>query len=349
MEIITSHTNADFDALASMVAAKKLYPGARLVFPGSQEKSMRDFFLESAFYALEIDRLKNIDVDSITGLIIVDNRNPARLGKLAGALKRPGVSVSIYDHHPAADGDIRGELEIVEEVGATTTIMVELLRQKGLPITPLEATIFALGIYEETGLAHVRVHHGAGRAGCRVPHLPGGPAQHRLRFHLSRADRRTGRDPEQPDRIRQKLRHQRRAGGDHDAWRSRISFRTSRVLAHKIRDMESLDVLFLVVQMGDKTHVIARSRIPQVNVGMVLGELGGGGHATAASAVVKDMTHVQTTGAPDRHPQTAYQARTGGERGHDLAGQDHPVRQHHRRGGRGHDPVQRERAADHER
>jgi nanoRNase/pAp phosphatase (c-di-AMP/oligoRNAs hydrolase) len=43
MEIITSHTNADFDALASMVAAKKLYPGARLVFPGSQEKSMRDF------------------------------------------------------------------------------------------------------------------------------------------------------------------------------------------------------------------------------------------------------------------------------------------------------------------
>ncbi len=36
MEVISSHTNADFDALASMVAAKKLYPGAKLVFPGSQ-------------------------------------------------------------------------------------------------------------------------------------------------------------------------------------------------------------------------------------------------------------------------------------------------------------------------
>ena len=65
-------------------------------------------------------------------------------------------------------------------------------------------------------------------------------------------------------------------------------------LAHKMRDMEGLDVLFLVVQMGDKTHVIARSRIPQVNAGMVLEELGGGGHATAASAVVKDMTYLQT-------------------------------------------------------
>ncbi len=132
MEVITSHTNADFDALASMVAAKKLYPEAKLVFPGSQEKSMRDFFLESAFYALEIERLKNVDVESITRLIIVDNRTPGRLGKLAQALQRPGVSVHIYDHHPQADGDIKGEKEIIEQVGATTTIMVELLEAKGV-------------------------------------------------------------------------------------------------------------------------------------------------------------------------------------------------------------------------
>src|SRR5574337_542592 len=151
MEIITSHTNADFDALASMVAAKKLYPEAKLVFPGSQEKSMRDFFLESAFYAMEVERLRTVEVASITRLIIVDNRNAARLGKLAEALTRPGLSVHIYDHHPAAREDISGEFEVVERVGATTTIMVELLRSRGIPVTPLEATIYALGIYEETG------------------------------------------------------------------------------------------------------------------------------------------------------------------------------------------------------
>ena len=64
-------------------------------------------------------------------------------------------------------------------------------------------------------------------------------------------------------------------------------------LAHKMKDMESLDALFLVVQMGDKTNMIARCRIPQVNAGRVLGEFGGGGHATAASAAVKDMTYLQ--------------------------------------------------------
>ena len=33
MKVITTHYNADFDALSSMVAAKKLYPDALLVFP----------------------------------------------------------------------------------------------------------------------------------------------------------------------------------------------------------------------------------------------------------------------------------------------------------------------------
>ena len=44
-EVITTHLNADFDALASMIAAKKLYPRATLVFPGSQERNLRNFFL----------------------------------------------------------------------------------------------------------------------------------------------------------------------------------------------------------------------------------------------------------------------------------------------------------------
>jgi len=294
MEIITSHTNADFDALASMVAAKKLHPGARIVFPGSQEKSMRDFFLQSALYALEIDRLKNIDVDSITALIIVDNRNPARLGKLAGALKRPGVKVSLYDHHPPSASDIRGEFEIVEQVGATTTIMVELLKQKAIPITPLEATIFALGIYEETGsLTFVSTTERDAQAVAYL--ISRGALLNIVSDFIARE-----LTVEQVAILNSLI----ESAKSYDINGVPVVIATLAVphyvqdlavLAHKIRDMEGLDVLFLVVQMGDKTHVIARSRVPVVNVGMVIGDLGGGGHATAASAVVRDMTHVQTT------------------------------------------------------
>jgi tRNA nucleotidyltransferase (CCA-adding enzyme) len=293
MEIITSHTNADFDALASMVAAKKLYPDAKLVFPGSQEKSMRDFFLESTFYALEIERLKNIDVDLITRLIIVDNRNPARLGKLAGALNRPGVSVHIYDHHPPADGDIAGEQEIIEQVGATTTIMVELLRQKGIQVTPLEATVLAIGIYEETGsLTFVSTTERDVQAVAYL--LARGAQLNIVSDFISRE-----LTAEQIAILNKLI----ESAKSYDINGVRVVITSLAVphfipdlanLAHKIRDMESLDVLFLVVQMGDKTHVIARCRIPQVNVGLVVEELGGGGHATAASAVVKDMTYLQT-------------------------------------------------------
>ncbi len=293
MEVITSHTNADFDALASMVAAKKLYPEAKLVFPGSQEKSMRDFFLESAFYALEIERLKNVDVESITRLIIVDNRTPGRLGKLARALQRPGVSVHIYDHHPQADGDIKGEKEIIEQVGATTTIMVELLRQKGLPVSALDATIFALGIYEETGsLTFVSTTERDVQAVAFL--LSKGAQLNIVADFISRE-----LTAEQISILNNLI----ESAKSYDINGVRVVISVLSVpqfipdlanLAHKIRDMESLDVLFLVVQMGDKTHVIGRCRIPQVNVGIVLEELGGGGHATAASAVVKDMTYLQT-------------------------------------------------------
>ncbi len=292
MEIITSHTNADFDALASMVAAKKLYPEAKLVFPGSQEKSMRDFFLESALYAIEVERLKNVDVGSITRLIIVDNRNPARLGKLAGALARPGVSVHIYDHHPYAEGDLRGEVEVIADVGATTTLMVELLRQRGIPITPLEATIYALGIYEETGsLTFISTTERDAQAVAYL--ISQGALLNIVSDFISRE-----LTAEQVAVLNELI----KAAKSYDINGVRIVISAMATahyvpdlanLAHKIRDMESLDALFLVVQMGDKTHIIARCRIPQVNAGAILEEFGGGGHPTAASAVARDMTYLQ--------------------------------------------------------
>lgn len=292
MDIITSHTNADFDALASMVAAKKLYPEATIVFAGSQEKNLRDFFLESAFYAVETERLRNVDIEKVTKLIIVDSRNPARIGKLAGALGRPGVSVLVFDHHPAAEGDIRGDVEVVQEVGATTTIMVELLQQKKVPITPTEATILALGIYEETGsLTFVSTTE---RDALAAAYLISQGA------HLNVVS----------DFLSRELTAEQIAILN-DLVTSAKSYEINGVsvviaamatphyvpdlanLAHKIRETQGLDTLFLVVQMGDKTHLIARSRIPSVNAGRVLEEFGGGGHASAASAVARDMTYLQ--------------------------------------------------------
>ena len=44
MQVITTHLNVDFDCLASMMAAKKLYPEAHMVLPGSAEGLVEEFF-----------------------------------------------------------------------------------------------------------------------------------------------------------------------------------------------------------------------------------------------------------------------------------------------------------------
>jgi len=47
------------------------------------------------------------------------------------------------------------------------------------------------------------------------------------------------------------------------------------------------------VRMGDRIFMVARSRIPEVHVGEILAEFGGGGHAYAASGTVRDLTLVE--------------------------------------------------------
>ena len=139
MEVITTHTNADFDALASMVAARKLYPDARLVFSGSQERSLRDFFIHSTLYALEIERMRNVDLRKVTRLILVDTRQASRIGKFSEIVDRTGVEIHIYDHHLPSSDDFHGSVEVVAEVGATVTLMAKVLQERGIDITPDEA------------------------------------------------------------------------------------------------------------------------------------------------------------------------------------------------------------------
>ena len=86
MDVIISHIQADFDAFASMVAARLLYPGAVLVFPGAQEKNLRDYLAEASPEDTgPIVRMKDIDMDMVTRLIIVDNRQLSRIGEFARA------------------------------------------------------------------------------------------------------------------------------------------------------------------------------------------------------------------------------------------------------------------------
>jgi tRNA nucleotidyltransferase (CCA-adding enzyme) len=59
--------------------------------------------------------------------------------------------------------------------------------------------------------------------------------------------------------------------------------------AHRIMDMEDIDGLVLLLGMQGKIVMVGRSRVPELDVAEVMRGFGGGGHPSAASAIVKEV------------------------------------------------------------
>lgn len=289
MDIITTHIGADFDSLAAMVAAKRLYPNAELVFPGSQEKSVRDYLAQEFRNIYEFKKIKHIDLARVQRLIVVDTRQAERIGGLADCLRNPHLSIHLYDHHPNGPGDLHGDLEEVRPLGSTTTLLAQIFQQRGIVPSPDEATLMALGIYEDTGsFLHSSTCPEDLIAAAWL--LTQGANLDVVTQFVSRE-----LSAEQISLIGQ-LRQESHAymirGVPVVIAKLTVTdyIDDFAVIVQRLMVMENIDVLFALASMGERTYLIARSRIPEVNVGAVAREFGGGGHASAASATVRDLT-----------------------------------------------------------
>ena len=287
MDIITCHINADFDSFASMVAAKKLYPEAQIVFPGSQEKKLRDFI--NAFQPIETKRIKDIDFSRVTRLIIVDTKKPDRIGPFAELLSKKDIKIHIYDHHPFSKGEIRGEVEKIENIGATVTIFTEILKGRRSHLSPIEATILALGIYEETG--SLLFPSTTERDLLAVAYLVKKGANlnivsNFLKMELSLEELELLNELVQASkemviegiRIRVTKASREHYSGD------------AAHLAHRMMEMEDIDAVVVLLGIEGKILMVARGKVPELDVSKVMKEFGGGGHPTAASATIKEAS-----------------------------------------------------------
>jgi len=292
LTVITTHINADFDALASMLAAQKLYPNALVVFPGSQEKNLRNFFVKSMVYLFNMAEIKDIDFANLERLVLVDTRQAGRIGKLASLLERSDLEIHIYDHHPPTANDISGDLVVHQLTGATVTILTEIIKEKGVEISPDEATIMCLGIYEDTGsFTFPSTTEKDFKAAAFL--LSKGANLNVVSNLISREI-----SPEQVGLLNDMIQAATRYNINGveivittvttDNYVSDFAF-----LVHKMVKMENLDAIFAIALMGDKMYIVARSRIPEVDVGAILKPLGGGGHTFAAAATIKGKTLVQ--------------------------------------------------------
>jgi tRNA nucleotidyltransferase (CCA-adding enzyme) len=288
MDVIATHSNADFDGLSSMVAARKLYPEAKLVLPAGGQETLRNFL---AVHDLGVSKLKELDLSQINRLVLVDTHEPGRIGALKSCIDNPSVEVVVFDHHVDEGSTCTGRSEqsVVQSVGATTTILIERLRQRHIAVTPFEATVMALGLYEETGsFAFASTTSRDLEAGAFL--VDAGADLNMVADTLRR--------PLDPDAIA--LLNDLLAQSEAYYLEGRkVLVAASTIdrcrgeaagVVHMLAELQGVDAVVVAVMMEDRVQVIGRSRRPEIDVGWIAREFGGGGHAVAAAASVKGQT-----------------------------------------------------------
>jgi tRNA nucleotidyltransferase (CCA-adding enzyme) len=314
--VITTHQNADFDALAAVVGASLLYPEGRIVLAGSLNPNVREF-VSLHGESLPIVNLRLIDQAKIRQLIIVDTADTERIGDLGRLCGKPGVEIVIFDHHesenPERPAFVRGENWVVSHDGAQATSMLYLLRERGVEVSRLAATVFALGIHEDTGsLTYPRTTIRDAEMLAAAMRL--GASQALIERYLHSAltgDQRTVL-MEMVDLVRL----ERVRGLDVHTVALEVPGYVDglSVIAHKLMELINAEVLLQAVGMEERVFVTARSRAGSVDVGALLHTIDGGGHAQAASAVVRGRSPRQTIDVLlDQLSQTSLGAPTAGE------------------------------------
>ncbi len=286
MQIILTHENADFDAIASLLAAHRLYPGALPVLPHRVNRNVQAFL---SLYGPGLPFLRQDELPrarTIQRVILVDT---SKLTPVRGA-DSSDAQVLVIDHHSPPESPPANWQFQVDALGATTTLLAEAISARLVAISPAEATLMLAGIYEDTGnltyasttprdlrAAAWLIDQGADlEIATEFLEHPLTPAQQAIYESL----------------------------GTHmetlviDGHPVILSWAVSppdteeeiSTLAHKLRNLLEPSALFILVQIGDNVQLVARSATDDINVAAVAERFGGGGHDRAAAALIRNQS-----------------------------------------------------------
>ena len=283
LTLILTHEHTDFDALASMLGAHKLFPEATPVLPRSLNRNLREFL---ALYrsGLPFRQQEELPRRPVARAIVVDSTSFTTVRGM-----RPDTPVQVIDHHAPPPTREPGWEYWNEQVGATATLLVEKIAERGLTLTPLEATLLLLGIYEDTGsLVYVTSTPRDLRAAAWL-------LEQSANLQVLRRFLRHALSPAQAE-LYTKLAENSQV---YDIAGHSVVIATAyapdygdeiSTLAHNLRDVYEPAGLFLLVDMDDRIQMVARSTSDGVDVGRIAKELGGGGHARAAAALLRNRS-----------------------------------------------------------
>lgn len=282
-DIIVTHSIADFDALASLVASTFLYPDSIGLIPRQVQPAPKKFLglHREIFHLLPA---KDFIFKDINRLIIVDTSNWQRLedGSIIRQMDIPNIT--LWDHHMKGRDIDATELHY-EEIGATTSLLVREIMNKDIAFTPMHATLFLLGIYDDTGnLSYSNTKTDDAKATAFL--IENGADLNIVNSFIN----------DSFDSNQQKLLSMLLETAETMDFKG-VNITISQInldsnisqlsqVVGKYRELSGVDVVFGIFSYFDKSFIIARSSIPSFDVASIIRQLGGGGHPGAASAVI---------------------------------------------------------------
>lgn len=279
MQVILTHEQADFDALASALGAYLLHPEAKPLQPNQLNRNVRAFI---HFYDSELPFVPTDDLpeEDITDLILVDTQS---LITIKGINKN--TKIHVIDHHQKKDDLPKNWYFQPVESGACTTYFVEQLQDINGHLNLIHATLLLLGIYEDTGsltytntkprdvrAAAFLLEHGASlKLASQFLNPPLSPDQRLVLNQLM-----ANLEVLQLEGCNVVI-----SSVDAPQLKDEVSS-----IAHKLSDLYDPDGLFIFVKTHEGIRLVARSETDQIDVAKIAEKYNGGGHAKAAAALI---------------------------------------------------------------
>ena len=276
-KIIVLSEGADLDALSAALALQKLFPDSYLLTPKYLSKRAGEVFRDFK----DLFRTTRDLPDRFT-LILTDTQHiPDSIPE--GRVQR----LIIYDHHPLEEkGGLEGR---VEKVGSATTLVVEELIKKEVHVSPEEATVIALGIYEDTGNF---TYEGTTDRDLRAAAwlIEGGADLKTIRKYLLESFTK-----DQIEVVRriissiEKVFIEDREIVIATAVLERYEPDVNALL-YEVKDLKEADAFFVIIEAEGKTYVFGRSQSEGIDAGKVLSFFGGGGHPEAGAVKLENVS-----------------------------------------------------------
>jgi tRNA nucleotidyltransferase (CCA-adding enzyme) len=287
MRIITTHRNADFDALASVMAVKILFPDAIPVLPKQVNPNVKAF-LSIHKDVFNTHTFEEVDLDLVEHLVVVDTNKWERLEGMASLKTRNDLDIQVWDHHPIRS-NISTPWMVSEVIGATITLLLRRIKQERNILTPIQATLFLLGIYEDTG--NLTFPSTTPEDAYAAAYL----LERKADLAVAASFLRPAYGEKQKEILFSMLQDTERLQvKGHTISISHIEIGghvdSLAVVMRMYREILNVDAAVGIFSNKQKSTcmVIGRSHADKIDIGLVMRGLGGGGHPGAGSAMLKN-------------------------------------------------------------